>query len=60
MAHYVCDGSCKGESDHQGVCEAESCERKGMALRECDCEDGKHGGEEVMGHFAGDDHPIDG
>lgn len=43
--HYVCDGNCGGVSDVPGVCQTPSCPRYDQPLRECECEDGKHGRE---------------
>ena len=45
--HYVCTGSCKGESKFQGVCQTESCDKEGEKLTPCHCEDGKH--EDLLG-----------
>lgn len=42
MAHYVCTGSCDGESDNLGVCESEYCTKEGQPLVACSCEDGAH------------------
>ena len=42
MTHYVCTGSCSGESQNPGVCEAEFCSKEGKSLTFCNCEDGAH------------------
>jgi hypothetical protein len=42
MTHYVCTGSCGGESKVPGVCEAEFCTKEGQSLVSCSCEDGMH------------------
>lgn len=41
--HYVCP-ECRGVSDHPQLCETVGCDRLGMQLVECKCEDGKHEG----------------
>ncbi|MBI4407791.1 MAG: hypothetical protein HY565_04835 [Candidatus Kerfeldbacteria bacterium] len=36
---YACTGSCHGQASEPGMCQTESCERKGMPLEpmiECD------------------------
>ncbi len=42
MAHYICTGGCNGESDSQGVCDAEFCAKEGKLLTKCNCTDGLH------------------
>lgn len=42
MTHYICTGSCQGESNQPGICEAEFCSREGKELIKCECEDGSH------------------
>jgi len=42
MTHYICTGSCQGESNQPGICEAEFCSNEGKSLIKCDCEDGSH------------------
>jgi hypothetical protein len=42
MTHYVCTGSCKGESAGPGFCEAEFCSKEGQELVQCDCSDELH------------------
>jgi len=42
MIHYVCTGSCGGESKTAGVCEAQFCTKEEQPLVECSCEDGLH------------------
>ncbi len=44
MEHYICKGGCKGASDKPGVCQAETCPKKGKPLLECNCGDGGHYG----------------
>ncbi|MBI2476431.1 MAG: hypothetical protein HYV67_04290 [Candidatus Taylorbacteria bacterium] len=44
MVHYVCTGSCDGESNDSGVCEAKFCSKEGRPLVPCECEDGLHAG----------------
>ena len=44
MAHYVCTGTCGGESDSPKVCEADGCSKEGQPLVSCDCTDGLHDG----------------
>lgn len=44
MQHYVCTGSCRGESQSAGECEAEFCSKEGQPLVPCVCEDGLHEG----------------
>ena len=42
MTHYVCAGSCGGESVLPGVCDISNCVKTGKPLIECKCTDGKH------------------
>ena len=42
--HYICTGGCKGVSEVEGVCGAETCPKHGNPLTSCDCKDGKHFG----------------
>ncbi|MEK7574642.1 MAG: hypothetical protein AAB511_00215 [Patescibacteria group bacterium] len=42
MAHFACTGSCGGESNNEGVCEAEFCSKESQPLVPCNCEDGMH------------------
>ena len=42
MTHYVCTGSCHGESQRPGFCEAEFCSKEEQPLASCSCEDGVH------------------
>lgn len=42
MTHYVCTGTCRGVAEHPGVCQDESCPKRGHNLVACECEDGKH------------------
>jgi len=42
MEHFVCRGTCGGESDIKKVCESEDCNHAGMELESCDCADGTH------------------
>ena len=42
MVHYICTGGCGGVSETPGVCQTEGCSLHGEALKECNCEDGKH------------------
>lgn len=44
MPHYICTGGCRGVSDQEGVCGAETCPLHGTPLTPCDCEDGAHHG----------------
>ena len=44
MQHYVCTGSCQGESRSAGECEAEFCSKEGQPLVPCACEDSLHEG----------------
>ena len=44
MTHYVCTGSCQGEAQSPGVCEAEFCSKEGQPLVSCGCDDGSHAG----------------
>ena len=43
MLHYVCLGSCGGESNQPKICEAEFCSKEGQDMASCECEDGSHG-----------------
>lgn len=43
MKHFICRGGCNGESNDEGMCEADGCDSQWEMLEECDCEDGKHG-----------------
>ena len=45
MTHFICTGTCKGKTDDAtvGTCQAETCDKYGEPLTECDCEDGEHG-----------------
>ncbi|HEY4509411.1 MAG TPA: hypothetical protein VJC15_00275 [Candidatus Paceibacterota bacterium] len=43
--HYICTGGCEGISDKPGVCQTEGCADEGKPLKECNCEDGLHNGE---------------
>lgn len=40
--HYVCTGDCGGMSGQPGVCQAETCAKKGQPLTPCTCENGAH------------------
>lgn len=40
--HYVCP-ICGGISNAQKNCDTEGCELHGQPMRECSCDDGKHG-----------------
>ncbi len=42
MIHYQCP-ECGGISAEPGVCVIEGCTAYGKELRECNCQDGKHG-----------------
>lgn len=42
MTHYVCTGTCGGESGSPGVCQAERCPCQGQELSPCECSDGGH------------------
>ncbi len=44
MKHYICGGTCGGESNKAGVCETIGCDHEGEALLECECENGLHVG----------------
>lgn len=46
MKHYICTGECAGISEKPGVCQSQTCSKHGVPLMECDCRDGKHGGNE--------------
>ena len=46
MSHYICTGGCKGVSEDPGTCQAEICPKNLFPLKECSCENGKHGMEE--------------
>ena len=45
MTHYICTGTCKGETDDPtvGTCQAETCDKHGEPLTACECEDETHG-----------------
>ena len=47
MTHYICKGTCKGETDDPNIktCQAEGCDKFAEPLIACECEDGKHGQE---------------
>jgi hypothetical protein len=45
--HYVCEGSCMGESNQPGVCKTETCELFGQQMKPCHCEDGMHDDHEI-------------
>lgn len=47
MAHYICEGTCKGVSETPGACNAEGCVKHQQPLSECDCTDGQHYGKQV-------------
>jgi len=42
MAHYVCEGTCRGISEVEGVCQSEDCPKNQQPLTSCGCEDGGH------------------
>ncbi len=42
MTHFVCTGTCRGESERSGVCEAKNCTKESQPLAACNCTDGKH------------------
>lgn len=42
MAHYVCNGQCKGVSMNPNGCQTPDCEKKGQPMSECNCTDGQH------------------
>ena len=42
MRHFICVGSCEGESSNPGTCQAEECKKEGEPLVPCNCEDGLH------------------
>lgn len=42
MSHYICTGSCGGESKNPGVCEAQFCTKESQALVSCDCKNDLH------------------
>ena len=44
--HYICTGTCKGVSDIPGVCQDASCVKHEQQLTSCECEDGKHFGQQ--------------
>lgn len=47
MQHFVCTGGCGGQSDSEGVCEAQYCKKEGQPLTECNCDDGLHNMEDM-------------
>ncbi len=44
MKHYICTGTCHGESNTPGVCQTEGCNKFHQPLSECACQDGSHRG----------------
>ncbi len=56
MAHYICEGTCKGVSDTPGVCNTEGCVKHQQPLSECDCTDGQHNGKQI--HDEGADPEV--
>jgi hypothetical protein len=42
MKHFVCTGTCEGESSRPGVCQNDGCPKEGEPLVSCDCQDGLH------------------
>ncbi len=43
MKHYICTGSCKGESEMPGLCNTAGCTKHNCPLMECKCTDKMHG-----------------
>ena len=57
MTHYVCTGTCGGESDKPGLCQAEGCTKEEQPLEECNCDDGLH--KEIITAHTDDFHDED-
>lgn len=43
MEHFICEGTCGGESPVAKTCDDPECTKHGEPLTQCTCEDGKHG-----------------
>ncbi len=42
MTHFVCKGTCGGESERAGTCQSPDCTMHDQPLEACNCRDGKH------------------